>query len=110
VLDASVVGGESVVDAPEDGLGSPVFYSLVALGTLGGTILTLTHVDPVQLLVISAYINGVAAAPSLLLIMLISNNSQIMGEHRNGRIAACLGWITFALMSTAAITSFTVGG
>jgi len=89
---------------------APVFYSLVALGTLGGTLLTLTRVDPVQLLVISAYINGVAAAPFLMLVMLISNNTHIMGEHRNGRLATTLGWVTFTLMAAAAITSFTVGG
>ncbi len=89
---------------------APVFYGLVAVGTLGGTALTLTHVDPVQLLVISAYLNGVAAAPFLLLVMLISNSRDIMGEHRNGRLAGLLGWTTFALMAAAAITSFTVGG
>ncbi|MGI8450881.1 MAG: hypothetical protein ACR2MP_27615 [Streptosporangiaceae bacterium] len=86
-----------------------MFYGLVAVGTLGGTALTLTHVGPVQVLVISAYINGVAA-PFLLLIMLISNIGQIMGEHRNGRVAATLGWTTFALMAAAAIISFAVGG
>jgi NRAMP (natural resistance-associated macrophage protein)-like metal ion transporter len=89
---------------------APVFYSLVAVGTLSGTLLTLTHVDPVQLLVISAYLNGVAAAPFLLLIMLISGNREIMAEHRNGRLAAVLGWSTTALMAAAAITSFAVGG
>ena len=41
---------------------APVFYGLVLAGTLGGTVLTLIHVDPVQLLVISAYINGLGAA------------------------------------------------
>jgi Mn2+/Fe2+ NRAMP family transporter len=87
---------------------APVFYSLVAVGTLGGTALTLTHVDPVQLLVISAYINGIAAAPFLILVMLISSNGAIMGEHRNGRLAAGLGWLTTALMAVAAITSLTV--
>ena len=89
---------------------APVFYGLVAVGTLGGTLLTLTHVDPIQLLVISAYINGVAAAPFLLLVMLISNDRTIMAEHRNGRLAAILGWSTTVLMAAAAITSFTVGG
>jgi NRAMP (natural resistance-associated macrophage protein)-like metal ion transporter len=88
---------------------APVFYGLVALGTLGGTLLTLTHVDPVQLLVISAYINGIAAAPFLLLVMLISRDRGIMGEHRNGRLAATLGWLTTALMAAAALTSLTVG-
>ncbi|SDP29072.1 NRAMP (natural resistance-associated macrophage protein) metal ion transporters [Nakamurella panacisegetis] len=89
---------------------APVFYGLVAVGTLGGTALTLAHVDPVQLLVISAYINGVAAAPFLLLVMLISSSRTIMGPHRNGRIATTLGWATMVPMTTAAITSFIVGG
>lgn len=88
---------------------APVFYGLVAVGTIGGTLLTLTHVDPVHLLVISAYLNGVAAAPFLLLVMLIANNREIMGEYRNGRLADLLGWLTFALMAAAAIASFLVG-
>jgi Mn2+/Fe2+ NRAMP family transporter len=87
---------------------APVFYGLVAIGTLGGTLLTLTHVDPVQLLVISAYINGIAAAPFLLLLMLVSSHRPLMGEHTNGRLATTLGWITCALMAAAAITSLTI--
>jgi len=87
---------------------APVFYGLVGVGTLGGTMLTLTHVDPVELLVISAYINGIAAAPFLLLVMLISNHRPIMGEHANGKLAATLGWTTCALMAAAAITSLSI--
>lgn len=88
---------------------APVFYGLVALGSLGGTALTLTHVDPVQLLVISAYLNGIAAAPFLILVMLISGNRAIMGDYRNGRLAAILGWLTAGLMAAAALTSLTIG-
>lgn len=87
---------------------APVFYSLVAAGTVGGTALTLTHVDPVQLLVISAYINGIAAAPFLIIVMLISSNRTIMGSHTNGKIATTLGWTTTLLMAVAAITSLTL--
>jgi NRAMP (natural resistance-associated macrophage protein)-like metal ion transporter len=88
---------------------APVFYGLVALGTIGGTLLTLTHVDPVQLLVISAFINGVAAAPFLVLVMLISGNPKLMGDHANGRLASVLGWLTAALMAAAATVSLVVG-
>jgi NRAMP (natural resistance-associated macrophage protein)-like metal ion transporter len=88
---------------------APAFYALVALGTIGGTALTLTHADPVQLLVISAFINGVAAAPFLVLVMLISSNRKLMGEHANGRLAATLGWLTAALMAAAAAVSLKVG-
>lgn len=82
---------------------APVFYGLVAAGTVGGTLLTLTSIDPVQLLVISAFINGLAAAPFLILVMLISRNRPIMGEHVNGRLANILGWLTVVLMGAAAL-------
>jgi hypothetical protein len=42
---------------------APVFYGLVLLGTLGGTLLTFTGIDPVKLLVFSALVNGLLAAP-----------------------------------------------
>ena len=85
---------------------APVFYGLVIVGTLAGTLLSITHVNPIKLLVISASINGVAAAPFLILIMLISGNSAIMGKLRNGRLAATVGWITTAVMAAAAIAYF----
>jgi Mn2+/Fe2+ NRAMP family transporter len=88
---------------------APVFYGLVAVGTIGGTILTLTHVDPVQLLVISAYINGLAAAPFLVLVMLVSGSPRLMGQHVNGPVAKTLGWLTTAIMAGAAIVSLTLG-
>ena|SRR2546430_2088915 len=71
---------------------APVFYSLVVLGTIGGSALTLTHVDPIQLLVVSAFINGLAAAPFLTIVMLISSDRKLMGEHTIGRISTSLGW------------------
>jgi NRAMP (natural resistance-associated macrophage protein)-like metal ion transporter len=87
---------------------APVFYGLVAAGTLCGTILTVIHVDPVQLLVMSSYINGLAAAPFLILIMLISGNRQLMGEHVNGPVAKTLGWLTAAVMAGASLASLTL--
>lgn len=43
---------------------APVFYGLVAVGTLGGTLLSLLHVNPIQLLVIVAIVNGSQPRPS----------------------------------------------
>jgi Mn2+/Fe2+ NRAMP family transporter len=88
---------------------APVFYGLVAAGTIGGTALTLTHIDPVQLLVISAFVNGVAAAPFLVLVMLVSGDRKLMGDHANGRVATILGWLTAAIMAVAAVVSLTIG-
>src|ERR1035441_5755269 len=47
---------------------APVFYGLVALGTVGGTSLSLLHVNPIKLLVVVAVING-AAAPFRVVVM-----------------------------------------
>ncbi len=85
---------------------APVFYALVLVGTVGGTALSLLHVNPIQLLVISASINGVAAAPFLLLVMLISGDESVMGAQRNGRLATGLGWLTTVVMGVAAVAYF----
>jgi NRAMP (natural resistance-associated macrophage protein)-like metal ion transporter len=82
---------------------APLFYALLTAGTLGGTALTLTSINPINLLVLVAIINGIAAAPFLLVVMLIARNRQLMGDSRNGALAAGLGWFTVALMTAAAI-------
>ena len=55
---------------------APVFYGLVMVGTLGGTALSLLYVNPIHLLVLVAIIDGVAAAPFLVLVMWISSKSS----------------------------------
>ena len=89
---------------------APVFYGLVALGTLGGTVLSLLHVNPIKLLVLVAVINGVAAAPFLVVVMRVSGNRRIMGDYVNGNAASILGWLTTALMAAAAIALLATGG
>jgi Mn2+/Fe2+ NRAMP family transporter len=89
---------------------APVFYSLVLVGTIGGTVLTIVGVNPIKLLVLVAVINGVAAAPFLALLMLIANDKTIMGEYTNGRLARILGWGTTILMTAAAIVLFAFAG
>jgi NRAMP (natural resistance-associated macrophage protein)-like metal ion transporter len=89
---------------------APVFYGLVALGTLGGTVLSLLDVNPIKLLVFVAVINGVAAAPFLFVVMRVSGSRAIMRDYVNGNAASILGWLTTALMAAAAITLLATGG
>ena len=56
-----------------------------------------------QLLVVTAFVDGVIAAPFLVVVMLISRDRKLMGEHRNGRLATTLGWLTTLLMTGAAV-------
>jgi NRAMP (natural resistance-associated macrophage protein)-like metal ion transporter len=89
---------------------APVFYGLVLVGTIGGSLLTLLHVDPIRLLVYVAIVNGVAAAPFLVLVMVVSNNRELMGARRNGRLANILGSLTAVLMAGGAVAFFLTGG
>jgi Mn2+/Fe2+ NRAMP family transporter len=83
---------------------APLFYALVGFGAIGGTMLSIFYTDPIGLLVFVALVNGIAAAPFLVITMLISSDTTIMGEHRNGKLASSLGWTTVGLMSMSAIT------
>ncbi len=88
---------------------APFFYSLVAFGTLSGTALSLLKVNPITLLVFVAVINGITAAPFLFVVMRVSGSRDLMGDFVNGKLARTLGWITFGMMSTAAIALFASG-
>lgn len=88
---------------------APLFYSLVAFGTLGGTALSLLQINPITLLVFVAVVNGVTAAPFLFVVMRLSGSRELMGEFVNGRLARTLGWLAFGVMSAAAMALFATG-
>ncbi len=91
---------------------APLFYVLLGIGIVAGTVLALTHVNAIQLLVLSAIVNGIAAGPFLVVTMLIARDRTIMGEYRNGRLAGTLGWIATVVMCVAGAYGlwFTVTG
>jgi Mn2+/Fe2+ NRAMP family transporter len=67
-------------------------------------------VNPIGLLVVVAVINGVAAAPFLVVVMLISGNRRLMQGYVNGKVATVIGWLTVAIMAVAAVALFASGG
>ncbi|GAA2000879.1 NRAMP family divalent metal transporter [Microbacterium ulmi] len=80
---------------------APMFYVLLGGGIVGGTLLSVFASNPIQLLVLSALVNGIAAGPFLVIMMLISRDRAIMGRYRNGRLAQTMGWITTVVMCAA---------
>jgi Mn2+/Fe2+ NRAMP family transporter len=48
-------------------------------------------------------INGVLAAPLLVLIMLVGNNREVIGTRTNNRGTNVLGWLATAAMTLAVI-------
>jgi Mn2+/Fe2+ NRAMP family transporter len=80
---------------------APVFYSLLLAGIVLGTVLSIVSSNPIQLLVLSAIVNGIAAGPFLIIVMLISRDRAIMGTYVNRALANTMGWIVTVVMCVA---------
>ena len=80
---------------------APLFYGLIGAGTLGGVAITYFSNNPIGMLVLSATINGIAAAPFLAVIMIISGSRPLLGDYRNRWLATLVGWATCAIMTIA---------
>ena len=108
VLPASAAYGVSEAFGWRSGLNhglgrAPQFYTVIGLATIAGMSIDLLGIDPIAALVATAVINGLLAAPLLVLVMLVSNDRRVMGERTNGRRLNLLGWGTTAVMAVAAI-------
>jgi NRAMP (natural resistance-associated macrophage protein)-like metal ion transporter len=90
----------SLEDQPREARG---FYFIVTVATLAGAALGYTTIDPIQLLVWSAVINGFVAVPLMFALMFVATNKQALGDCVLGGTFAALGWIaTFAMLVCAA--------
>ncbi len=83
---------------------APRFYSVILVATIVGIAINFTPgLNPISALVIAAAINGVVAAPLLILLMVVSNDRRVMGTRTNGRLLNAVGWATAGIMSVAAV-------
>jgi NRAMP (natural resistance-associated macrophage protein)-like metal ion transporter len=78
------------------------FYLVMTLAMALGLVLNYIGLNAVKMLFWSAVINGLLAPPLILLVILLTSNRKVMGEHVNSPILKYLGWITFAFMVAAA--------
>ena len=82
---------------------APGFYGVIAASTLIGMLISWLGIDPIKALYYAAALNGLAAPPLMVLIILIANNGKIMGKYVNKRISNILGWIITIVMAIAGI-------
>ena len=116
LLAIPVLAGSSAYVASEmmsfqTGLGekprsAPRFYAILAAGIIIGTILNILRLDPIKVLFWSAVINGVAAVPLVFAIVTLASDRKLMGRWTSSPVARAWGWLTFALMTLAAIAMF----
>jgi NRAMP (natural resistance-associated macrophage protein)-like metal ion transporter len=82
------------------------FYAVIALAMIGGMVIDYAGINAIQMLFWAAVVNGVLAPPLIAIILLVSNNRSVMGEHTNGRILNFLGIATTLVMTAAVIGMF----
>ncbi len=58
--------------------------------------------DPPERLFWSAVINGLLAPPLILLVILLTSGTKVMGKHVNRPLLRYLGWAAFVVMVEAA--------
>jgi NRAMP (natural resistance-associated macrophage protein)-like metal ion transporter len=75
------------------------FYGAIAAATIIGAILNFTPIDPIKALFWSAVINGVAAAPVMAMMMIMTMRKDIMGAFTLPRALQAIGWLATAVMA-----------
>ncbi len=81
------------------------FYGVIIIATVVGLMINFLGIDPIKALIYSAVANGLAAPLLLVLIVLISSNKKIMGEHVSSTGYKILGWLCVALMTVAGLAT-----
>jgi NRAMP (natural resistance-associated macrophage protein)-like metal ion transporter len=80
------------------------FYAVIAAALMVGLILDAAGLNAVKMLFWSAVVNGVLAPPLVILVVLLTSDSKVMGGRKNSPFAQILGWICAVVMSIAAVT------
>jgi NRAMP (natural resistance-associated macrophage protein)-like metal ion transporter len=86
--------------------GARRFYGVLAVSMAIGLSINYAGLDAVKMLFWSAVVNGVLAPPLILLIVLLTSSREVMGDRVNSPLLQILGWITFAIMTAAAVGMF----
>ena len=83
-----------------------LFYGTIAVTTMLGVSLQYVGIDPARALYWAAVVNGVLAAPLMVMMMLIVRNPRAMGRLTLGPRATITGWFATLLMAGATIIFF----
>lgn len=86
------------------------FYGVIAVSVLAGLVIQYSPISPMKALFWSAVINGVAAVPLMVIIMLMASRTRVMGQFALRPLLKTLGWLATAAMTVAAAGMFATWG
>ena len=80
------------------------FYIVMICSVGIALMINFVGISPIQSLIYTAVLYGLTSPVMIAIIIHICNNKAIMGDYTNSTRSNVLGWITFLLMSVAAIS------
>jgi NRAMP (natural resistance-associated macrophage protein)-like metal ion transporter len=84
------------------------FYAVLGVAMMLGLGIDFAGFDAVKMLFFSAVVNGVLAPPLILLILLLTRDRKVMGPQTSPHLEQTFGWLTFALMTGAAVAMLVI--
>lgn len=79
------------------------FYAVIAVSTLLGLAMNFVGINIIKALVWTAVIWGLVAVPLLFAIAKLNSSQRALGERRGGRVSRSIVWVTFGVMTLAAV-------
>jgi Mn2+/Fe2+ NRAMP family transporter len=87
-----------------------LFYGTIAVVTVLAVAMNFLGFNPMKALVWSGIVQGFSVPPLLVLMLIMTNDREMMGDRKNGPLTNFLGWTTTAVTLLAAaflvLTSF----
>jgi NRAMP (natural resistance-associated macrophage protein)-like metal ion transporter len=81
------------------------FYGVIIISMIIGLGLNFVGIQPIKALIYSAVLNGMVAPVIIVLILLLARDKKVMGEWKNSKLSAGVGWIVAALMVLSGVAA-----
>lgn len=83
------------------------FYAVIAASTVVGLVLNAMHINAVDFLIWSAIINGCVTPIIILGMIVVANDSSMLGKFKNSLLSKFGAWLTFGVF-VASIAGFLI--
>jgi Mn2+/Fe2+ NRAMP family transporter len=77
------------------------FYAIIVAATLLGMLIDWSPIDPIRALFWSAVLNGLAAVPIMVAMMVVVSSKRVMGRFTASRPLLIFGWAATGVMALA---------
>lgn len=85
---------------------APQFYLVLGIALLIGIQFAVSGLDPIKALFYSQVLDGVIAPVLVVLLLLLTSSSKVMGEFINSRATTIIGWLAVAVLVVADLAMF----